>query len=191
MPRNLYPNLAKGAAGFVLGLAFWWVLSSPYASVLATLSEPLIRIGERPPVTRLLRQGTELTIDRTDFPRSSPRPGLVLMDLTFNVALLAALFAADRRPLSDRNIAGLLLAGVALVAVHVAAVVVNVESIYALKLGPWSAQNYGVVARNFWGAAAHFYTIVGVFGAPFALWWLFRPPAAAAEGQARKSSKRR
>jgi hypothetical protein len=33
------------------------------------------------------------------------------------------------------------------------------------------------VARNFWGAGAHFYTVVGVFGAPFALWWLFRPSA--------------
>ena len=62
-----------------------------------------------------------------------------------------------------------------LVVVHVAAVIVNVQSIYALRLGPWSAQHYGPVARNFWGAAAHFYSVTGVFGAPFALWWLLRP----------------
>jgi hypothetical protein len=69
----------------------------------------------------------------------------------------------------------LLLASLVLVAVHVAAVVVNVQSIYALRLGPWSERHYGAVARNFWGAATHFYSLIGVFGAGFALWWLFRP----------------
>lgn len=175
MLKNLWPNLAKGATGFLLGLVFWWALSSPYARLLASLSEPLIRIAERPPVTRLIPRGTELTIDRTDFPRASPRPGLLLMDLTSNIILLTTLFAVNRQPLSDRNIRGLLLASLVLVVVHVAAVVMNVQSIYALRLGPWSERNYGSVARNFWGAGAHFYSLIGGFGAGFALWWLFRP----------------
>jgi hypothetical protein len=173
--KNLWPTLAKGASGFLFGLLFWWALASPYARLLATLSEPLIRFGEHQPVTRLIADGTELTIDRTDFPRSSPRPGLLLMDLTANVILLTTLFAVNPRPLSDRNVTGLLLASLVLVFIHVAAVVMNVESIYALRLGPWSERNYGPIARNFWGAGAHFYSIVGVFGAGFALWWLFRP----------------
>jgi hypothetical protein len=97
------------------------------------------------------------------------------MDITANIILLTTLFAASRRPLSDRNISGLLLASLVLVIVHVAVVVTHVQSIYALRLGPWSAQNYGPVARNFWGAAAHFYSLIGTFGAGFALWWLFRP----------------
>ena len=175
MLKNLWPNLAKGATGFILGLVFWWALSSPYARVLAALTEPLIRVAERPAVTRLIPQGTELTIDRTDFPRASPRPGLVLMDLTSNIILLTTLFAVSRQPLSDRNVVGLLLASLVLIAVHVAAVMMNVQSIYALRLGPWSERNYGPIARNFWGASAHFYSIVGAFGAGFALWWLFRP----------------
>jgi hypothetical protein len=173
--KDLWPNLAKGATGFLLGLLFWWTLSTPYARVLATLSEPLIRLAEHPAVTHLIAAGTELTVDRADFPRSSPRPGLLLMELTANFVILSTLFAVNRHPLSDRNIGGLLLASIALVAVHVAAVVMNVESIYALRLGPWSYKNYGAVARNFWGASAHFYGIVGTFGAAFALWWLFRP----------------
>jgi hypothetical protein len=135
----------------------------------------LIRIAERPPVTRLIADGTELTIDRDDFPRSSPRPGLMLMDITANIILLATLFSVARKPLSDRNVPRFLLAVLALILVHIAAVFVNVQSIYALRLGPWSAVHYGPVARNFWGAGAHFYSLVGVFGAPFALWWLFRP----------------
>ena len=175
MLKNLWPNLAKGATGFLLGLVFWWALSSPYARLLASLSEPLIRIAERPPVTRLIADGTELTIDRTDFPRASPRPALVLMDLTSNIILLTTLFAVNRQPLSDRNVSGLLLASLVLVVVHVAAVVTNVQSIYALRLGAWSERNYGSVARNFWGAGAHFYSLIGAFGAGFALWWLLRP----------------
>jgi hypothetical protein len=180
--KNLWPVLAKGATGFIAGFALWWALSAPYARLLAAVSESLIRAVERPPVTRLIADGSELTIDRDDFPRASPRPGLLLMDLTANIILLATLFAVARHPLSDRNVRGLVLASLSLVVVHVAAVVVNVQSIYALRLGPWSARNYGPVARNFWGAAAHFYSIVGVFGAAFALWWLFRPSVDEAVG---------
>lgn len=177
MPKNVWSNLAKGATGFLLGLVLWAGLSSPYASLLASLSEPLIRIFERPQVTRLIAKGTELTIDRTDFPRASPRPGLRLMDLTSNVILLMTLFAANRHAVSDRNIAGFVLAILALIVVHVAAVILNVQSIYALRLGAWSARNYGPVARNFWGASAHFYSLTGMFGAGFVLWWFFRPVA--------------
>jgi hypothetical protein len=152
-------------------------MAAPYARVLAFLTEPLIRIAERPPVTRLIARDTELTVDRTDFPRKSARPGLRLMDLTANVILMTALFAASRKPFSDRNVGGLFLASLALVVVHVAAVTVNIHSIYAMRLGPWSDRHYGVVARNFWTAAAHFYELIGAFGAAFALWWLFRPSA--------------
>jgi len=193
--KDLWPNLAKGAAGFVLGLALWWGLSTPYARLLATVTEPLIRMVERPAVTRLIAGGTDLTIDRDDFPRSSPRPGLTLMDLTANIVLLTTLFAVARRPISDRNIVGFLLASVALVAVHIGAIIVNVESIYALRLGPWSQRNYGPFARNFWGAGAHFYSLIGVFGAGFALWWLFRPsnevPPDARKGDRRNTATKK
>ena len=175
MPKNLWPALAKGAAGFVAGFVLWWALSSPYARFLASVSESLMRFAERPPVTRLVADGNELVIDRDDFPRASPRPGLLLTDLTANIIVLTTLFAVARRPWSDRNIVGLLLASLSLVVVHIAAVIVNVQSIYALRLGAWSARNYGPVARNLWSAGAHFYSVVGVFGAAFALWWLFRP----------------
>jgi hypothetical protein len=185
LPKNLWPRLAKGAAGFLAGFALWWALSSPYARVLASVSESLMRLVERPPVTRLAADGTELVVDRDDFPRASPRPGLLLMDLTANIIVLTTLFAATRHPLSDRNIVGLLLASLSLVAVHVTAVIVNVQSIYALRLGPWSERNYGPVARNLWGAGAHFYSIAGVFGAAFALWWLFRPLPAENSSHAR------
>jgi hypothetical protein len=127
-------------------------------------------------VTHLIANEGELTIDRSDFPRASPRPGLRLTDLTANLILLTTFFAVSVRPWNDRNVRGMAVSALMLLAVHVAAVVVNVESIYALRLGPWSALHYGPVSRNIWAAAAHFYSVVGIFGAPFALWWLFRPP---------------
>jgi hypothetical protein len=189
--KNLWPNLAKGAIGFLLGVVLWSALPSAYARLLASLSEPLIRMTERPPVTRLIPNGTELTIDRSDFaPASQRRPGLILMDLTSNIILLTTLFAVTRHPLSDRNISGFLVASLVLVVVHVAAVVMNVQSIYALKLGPWSTRNYGVVARNFWGAGAHFYSLIGAFGAAFALWWLFRSPSDPASNQRPRRQRR-
>lgn len=192
MPRHFARLVAKGAAGFLLGLTVWWGLSEPYTRVLAAASEPLIRLTESPPVTHLLPAGTELTIDRDDFPRSSPRPALRTMDITFNVILLMTLFAATARALRDRNVFGFLGASAALVFVHVAAVVANVQSIYALRLGRWSDVHYGPVAQNFWGAAAHFYSLVGVFGAAVALWWLFRPgPEDAAEPKVVRRRKRR
>jgi hypothetical protein len=187
-------KIAKGAAGFLFGLLVWWALSAPYARLLAFLAEPLLRLGERPPVTRLIANERELTVDRSDFPRASPRPGLRLADLTANLILLTTFFAVSRRPWNDRNVRGLAVSGLLLVAVHVAAVVVNVESIYALRLGPWSAVHYGAVSRNVWAAAAHFYSVVGIFGAPFALWWLFRPPedpvhAMAGTGRTKRNRK--
>jgi len=66
-------------------------------------------------------------------------------------------------------------AAVALVFVHVAAVVSFVKAYYALSFGPWSESHYGFVARHFWEAAPYFYSVVGVYGFAIALWWLFRP----------------
>jgi hypothetical protein len=161
----------------------------PYARLLAAVTEPVIRVAEHVPVTHLIANGSEITIDRSDFPRSSPRPALALGEITSNIILLTTLFSVNRKPLSDRNVLGLLLASIALVAVHAAAVAFNVQSIYALHLGPWSRANYGTAARNFWGAGAHFYSVIGAFGAAFVLWWLFRPLPA--EAAARPTQRRR
>jgi hypothetical protein len=173
LPKSPLSLALKGSAGFVIALAAWWALSAPYTRLLAVLSEPVIRLVERPRVTRLLGRGTELTIDRSDFPPSSPRPSLGTTGITDNFILLATLFAASARALSDRNVFGFATASLALVFVHVAAVVANVQSIYASRLGIWSTIHYGAFARTFWGMAVHFYSVVGVFASAFALWWLF------------------
>ncbi|MEO8034305.1 MAG: hypothetical protein ABI837_07710, partial [Acidobacteriota bacterium] len=106
---------------------------------------------------------------------SSGRLGVESTDITFNFILLATLFAATNKALSDRNVLGFFGAALALVVVHVGAVVSFVKAYYALSFGAWSTTHYGFVARNFWSDAPYFYSVVGAYGFAIALWWLFRP----------------
>lgn len=186
MRKNLWRLVLKGLIGFLIGLAVWGGLSVPYTRLLASLSETVVRLSERPTVTHITTQGTLMVVDRSDLPRSpsSGRLGVESTDITFNVILLMTLFAATRGALSDRNVFGFAGAAVALVFVHVAAVVSFVEAYYALSFGPWSTSHYGFVARHFWGAAPYFYSVVGVYGFAIALWWLFRPSSQSTPKQA-------
>jgi hypothetical protein len=165
----------KALVGFVAGLAVWALLSPLYDGVIATSAQAVIRTFEKPPVTHL-RTGDDqyVTVDRSDFDPRSKRPAIPLRDLTFNFVLLAALFACSKRPFSDRNIVGFLIASLILAVTHVGAAITEVMSIYVAKLGLWSTVHYGSVARNFWGVANHFYRLVLMYAIAFALWWIFR-----------------
>jgi hypothetical protein len=176
LPKSLFRLAAKGAAGFLIAFAAWLWLSVPYARLLAGLSQSMIRFSERPAVTSVTPQGTLLLIARSDHHRPAS-PGQLAVestDVTFNFILLMTLFATSARALSDRNVIGFAAASVALVFVHVAAVIAFVKADYASNFGRWSARHYGVVARNFWSAAPYFYSIVGVYAFAFGLWWLGR-----------------
>jgi hypothetical protein len=137
----------------------------------------LLRAFESPAVTRLSASGGDIRVDRSDFPTGSPRPGLPAADLHFNFVLLAALFALAPRPLRPRPFARFWAAALVLWGAHVVALVFQVESVYATRLGPWSEAHYGAVARNFWAGGFHFYQIAGRFALPFVLWWWFGRPA--------------
>jgi hypothetical protein len=157
------------------GFAFWWALSEPYTRFLGAVAEPVLRIAERPAVTRLHPAGSKLTIDRSDFRKGSARPALAVPVLTVNFILLMALFASNARSHETGNVQRFLTAALALMPVHVLAILLNIQSIYATKLGAWSQRHYGTLARNFWTAAAHAYVMVGASGVAFLLWWLLKP----------------
>ena len=165
------PAAARLAAGFGTALVFWFAFSAPYERAVAASAGFLLRHFESPAVTSLAASGGEIHVDRSDFPPAAPRPGLPAADLHFNFVLLAALFALGPHPLAPRRFGRFWLAAAGLWAIHVLALVCQVESLYATSLGPWSEANYGPLARNFWAAAFHFYQIAGRFAAPFALWW--------------------
>ncbi len=169
--------LGRIAVGFATGLGFWFAFSAPYERFLAWAAQSTIRTFERAATTSLVASGGEIRVERADFPPSSPRPGLPAEDLHFNFVVLTALFAAGRHPLEPKSFARFWFAAAALALVHVAALVAQVEAVYALRLGPWSEAHYGAVARNFWAGGFHFYLIAGRFAAPFALWWVLGPPS--------------
>jgi len=175
LPALDWRLVVKALAGFVIGLAVWLLLSPLYDRVIARSAEATLRTFEKPPVTRL-RPGEDhyVTVDRSDFGPGSQRPAIPLRDLTFNFVLLTALFATGKRPFSDRNIAGFLIACVILGLTHIGAAITEVMSIYVAKLGLWSNVHYGSFARNFWGVANHFYRLVLMYAIAFALWWIFR-----------------
>lgn len=178
--------------GFAAGLALWSLGTPAYDRVLVGFAEPAIRLFERPPATRLYAEGRRVVIDRADFPSTSDRPGLPADDLTFDVILLLTLAATTRGLFCDRGMKGLALALLALCGLHVLALVAAVKAFYATQLGAWSAAHYGVVARNVWGTAAHFWRLAGCFAAPFLLWWLLiRPAGGGAEPSARRPRRAR
>ena len=179
MPPLAWRTALRALAGFAAGLAVYVLITPLYDTFIAAGAEKTLHLFERPDVTRLERQPDGyVTVDRTDFDPRSKRPGIALRDLTFNFVLLTALFAVTKRPFSDRNIGGFLLATLILAVTHVLGAVVEVMSIYALQLGMWSQAHFSGFERNFWGAANHFYRLVLMYAIAFALWWMFRGPDA-------------
>jgi hypothetical protein len=168
------------------------LLSPLYDRVIASGAQTLMRAFERPKVTNLRPQADNyVTVDRSDFDPRSKRPAISIRDLTFNFVLLCALFAAAKRPFTDRNMGGFVVALLCLAVTHVLAAITEVMSIYVGKLGPWSRANYSDLSRNVWGVANHSYRLVLMYAIAFALWWVFRDPGVEPAKPVRKPKKRR
>lgn len=191
-PRIDWRLAAKGFAGFLVGVAIWALLSPLYDRFVAGSAEKLLRLFEKPPVTQLRpAEDNYVTVDRADFDRRSKRPAISIRDLTFNIVLLVALFAASKRIFSDRNMAGFAAAAALLALTHILGTAGEVMSIYVAKLGPWSAVHYTAFDRNLWGVLNHFYRLVFMYAIAFALWWVFRDPGTVAASKRAQGTGRR
>lgn len=178
MPRLEWRTALKAIAGFLAGLAAWVFLTPVYDKGVAAGAQAVMRAFENPKVTRLRPAGDNfVTVDRSDFDPRSKRPGIPVRDLTFNIALLTALFAVSKRTFSDRNIGGFIIAVALLYLTHVFGTIAEVMAIYVAKLGMWSTVHYSDLDRNVWGVINHFYRLVLMYAFAFALWWIFRDPA--------------
>lgn len=170
-----WKQVLKALAGFALGLALWLGFSESYRSAVLVPAEAILNLSESPDITELMAgEGAGVLVNRADFPPQSPRPVIPLIDLTFNVILLFALFAISKPTFSNANVAGLGISLLVLWLTHVAALIIRIKKIYALQLGAWSEVHYGAFARNMWGSLDHFYRIVGIYAVAFVLWWIFR-----------------
>ena len=197
MPRLEWKTALKALAGFLVGLAAWIYLTPAYDRVVAAGAEKVMRAFENPKVTRLRPSDDKfVTVDRADFDPRSKRPAIPIHDLTFNIALLTALFAVSKRPFSDKHIAGFLIALVLLTVTHIFGAIAEVMAIYVARLGMWSTVHYSDLERNVWGVLNHFYRLVLMYAIAFALWWIFRGPDTApvkeaAPAAAKKKKKKR
>ena len=190
LPTVRRRTIARMAAGFAVGLALWFGFREVYERPLAAAAQAVLRAFERPPVTSLSARSGEILLDRSDFPPESPRPGLPADDIHFNFVLLTALFALQPQFFEGRALLRLFAAAFLLFLVHVSALVFQVQSVYAMNLGDWSAAHYGPFARNLWAGGFHFYLVAGRFAAPFAIWWLLaRKPAPPAPRPGRRSKR--
>lgn len=175
----------RAFAGFLVGLALWTLMSPLYDRLVSAVAEQTMRAFEKPAVTRLRPASDNyVTVDRSDFDPRSKRPAISVRDLTFNVILLVALFAAGPRPFADRNIGAFLVSCVLLWLTHIVAVITEVMSIYVAKLGPWSLVHYTDFDRNIWGVANHAYRVVLMYAFAFGFWWATRPTGSGAPGAA-------
>lgn len=192
MPRLEWQTALRALAGFLVGLAAWVILTPTYDRFVAAGAEKVMRTFENPKVTRLrMAEDKFVTVDRADFDPRSKRPAIPIRDLTFNIALLTALFAASKRPFSDRNIGGFLIALVLLAVTHIFGAIAEVMAIYVSKLGMWSTVHYSDLDRNVWGVLNHFYRLVLMYAFAFALWWIFRGPDTAPTKEAAPGKKKK
>ncbi len=182
--------LLKGVAGFLLGFAIWGGLTLPYNRLLAATAERAIQVFESPNRTDLRTKGREILIYRADVPGGSSRPGIPVYDLTFNVILLTVLFAVDRRPLANRNVAAYGVALLILFPTHVLALVAWTQDLYATRFGAIS-DRYSPFERSLWANAIYFYRLLGQFAIPLVLRWLLAPdPTAAFDAREPERKKR-
>ncbi|MBW3671942.1 MAG: hypothetical protein KY432_09780, partial [Acidobacteria bacterium] len=87
-------------------------------------AEAILNVSESPDITELIsNEDSGVIVNRTDFPPDSPRPVVPLIDLTFNVILLFALFSISRSAFSNTNVAGLGISLLVLWGTHVAALI--------------------------------------------------------------------
>ena len=146
----------------------WYNLTPPYDAFVAAVATPLLKIDPRFRAARLTATDRIIKVTARD---ALPAADIPADQLTYNVILLVALFASNRKPLRDRNVVAFLLSASIIIVLHILAVALSVQSTYAARMGAWSDEHYGTVAKYFWIYTEVFYRLVGMFGAVFACWW--------------------
>lgn len=179
-------RLLRFLTGLAAGTLLWLYSMPSYHLLLAAGTQPLLRIDRRFADASLVTRGTSIEVhsDHGSFPPLALPAG----ELTYNVILLAGLFAASSAPMSRRNLLAAAAAMVAVVLLHFIAALITIESGYAIRAGNWSDEHYGVLAANLWVGTEMFYRLVGMFAVPFVFWWVAgqkEPKTAKKAGRAR------
>lgn len=170
-------RFAVGVAAWLLPVAVVWVILTPYYNnFLTKAAERLVRLTERPAVTRLhVHDPHHLVITRTDY--SIPgKPWLYSIrttDTHFPLIMLGAFFLAVPGIGWRKRLENLGWAVLISVFFHIVSLFFRVKFVYATQLGAWSIEHYGSLGRNFWGLSSHLLEVPFKFALPFVLWAAF------------------
>jgi hypothetical protein len=160
---------ARFIAGFIAATVLWLWLSPLLARGMAAATEPLLHLDARFHDAQLSASESMVSVDAPH--GTFPQTKYPADQLTFNLILLVALFASNRRPFRDRNIVAFLISLAIILALQPPALLVTIETYYA-NFTKWGEPQYGNVAANVWLVLSMFWRLVGMFGAVFACWWV-------------------
>ncbi|HEY2322696.1 MAG TPA: hypothetical protein VGJ82_07500, partial [Thermoanaerobaculia bacterium] len=156
-------------AGFIVATVLWLWISPLLARGVAAATEPLLHLDARFHDAQLSASESMVSVDAPH--GTFPQTKYPADQLTFNLILLVALFASNRRPFRDRNIVAFLISLAIILALQPPALLVTIETYYA-NFTKWGEPQYGNVAANVWLVLSMFWRLVGMFGAVFACWWV-------------------
>jgi hypothetical protein len=178
-----YSRFLRHVALWLVPSVLLWIAITPfYNRFLRESAETLVRLTERPAVTRLHsapksesrpRQEVHyLVIARDDY--HAPAKGFLYSvratDLHFPFVYLWAIFmAVPGVPLGTR-LARTGWATLIQVFFHLVLLVFWVKFAYATQLGAWSEAHYGAFGQTFWGLGKHLLDLPFKFGLPLILW---------------------
>jgi hypothetical protein len=140
---------ARFIAGFVVATIVWLWISPLLARGMAATTQPLLHLDSRFRDAQLSASESMVSVDAPH--GTFPQTKYPADQLTFNVILLVALFASNKRPWL--------------------ALLVTIETYYA-DFTKWGEARYGTIAANVWLVLQMFWRLVGMFGVVFACWWV-------------------
>ncbi|MEM7585743.1 MAG: hypothetical protein AAF560_20300 [Acidobacteriota bacterium] len=155
--------------------ALWWYATPVYNMFLTNSAENLVRLTERPKVTRLLEHDKHhLVITRTDFATARGWLDSVrTTDVHFPLIMLGAFFLAVPGVSWKQRFENLGWAALISVFFHIFSLFFWVKFVYATQLGEWSAEHYTVFWQNFWGLGKHLIDLPFKLAMPLLLWTAF------------------
>ena len=156
----------------VLAILLWFaVLKDPWGGLVTRASEAWIRFAERTKVTRLSYDEGLVVVERSDLSTRSEIPAFSAAPITANLVLLLALLLATPPELRGSAFPARGLAAVAaLLLTQVLHASFSVQTLYATRLGEWSAVYWPRWQREVVATGRYFFDIIGKYAAPFVFW---------------------
>jgi len=154
----------------IAAVVIWLVLRPAIDTVVAGLTQTLIRSFEHPRVTRLVVEDHRTQMRRSDLRTDSKVPSVSMTEVTFNTIVLLALYLALPHPFSRKQLERLFMGLCVLCLSQSINLLFHVKTLYSMGLGEWSQHHYSDLARNIFGFGRYFTDLPGRFSFPFLIW---------------------